>query len=293
MQGGTTAEEIVELLVNLLEEYMIPLENIIVVSTDGCATMLGVDNGVHTLLRRKIPHLPAWGGCTCHDCSNLLKAAFNKLAPGLTKVYSTWHSYLSSLSLHRKREYEAYCEEEGLEPHAIPAMCDTRFRMNIRFAQWMEKDDRCLYLCATRLRDDVESGKKKDMSEAETIILKDFLGNYLVVRLVNMFFLEVSSPVLTLLNFLETEEPLIYKRWDMMAELFYDMFSKFMKSDRAENIPTELLDVVFTNLSLQHSDTEIFLGAKRPWSFDSIFPVTFARGGEGGRGYININIFFL
>ena len=60
MQGGTTAEEIVELLVNLLEEYMIPLENIIVVSTDGCATMLGVDNGVHTLLRRKIPNLPAW-----------------------------------------------------------------------------------------------------------------------------------------------------------------------------------------------------------------------------------------
>ena len=48
-----------------------------------------------------------------------------------------------------------------------------------------------------------------------------------------------------------------------MAELFYDMFSKFMKSDRTENIPiTELLDVVFTDSSLQHSDTEIFLGAK-------------------------------
>ena len=135
--------------------------------------------------------------------------------------------------------------------------------MNIRFAQWMEKDDRCLYLCATRLRVDLESGKKKDISEAETIILKDFLGNYLVVRLTNMFFLDVSSPVLTLLNFLETEEPLIYKRWDMMAELFYDIFSKFMKSDRAENILiTELLDVVFTDSSLQHSDTEIFLGAK-------------------------------
>lgn len=61
--------------------------------------------------------------------------------------------------------------------------------MNIRFAQWMERDERCLYLCATRLRDDVESCKKKDISEAENIILKDFLGNYLVVRLTNMFFL--------------------------------------------------------------------------------------------------------
>ena len=33
MQGGTSAEEKVEILVNLMEEYMIPLENIIVVCT--------------------------------------------------------------------------------------------------------------------------------------------------------------------------------------------------------------------------------------------------------------------
>ena len=70
----------------------------------------------------------------------------------------------------------------GLQPHHIPAMCDTRFRMNLRFAEWIERDDRCLYLCATTLRDDVESGKKKDITEAETVILQDYLSNYLVVR---------------------------------------------------------------------------------------------------------------
>ena len=145
MEGGTTAAEIVDAVFGQLESFLIPLENIMVVTTDGCSTMLGSDNGVHALMRRRLPHLPSWGGCTCHDLSNLLKAAFPKLNSNLGKLYSTWHSYLSSQSLHRKREYEEACREEGLEPHAIPAMCDTRFRMNIRFAKWMERDDHCLY----------------------------------------------------------------------------------------------------------------------------------------------------
>ena len=195
--------------------------------------------------------------------ASLFQAAFSKLAPNLSKVYSTWHSYLSSLSLHRKREYEQACSEEGLEPHAIPAMCDTRFRMNIRFALWMEKDDRCLYFCATKLRDKIKMGLHKDVTEAETTILKDFLGNYLVVRLTNMFFIDVSDPVITLLNHFESEEPLIHKRWDMLANFFYKFLSKFMKNAGGENEPiSELLKTDFKDSKLQLSDGNIFLGGK-------------------------------
>jgi hypothetical protein len=35
----------------------------------------GGEKGVHTLLRAQIPTLPAWGGCICHDCTNMLKSA--------------------------------------------------------------------------------------------------------------------------------------------------------------------------------------------------------------------------
>ena len=45
------------------------------VATDGCSTMIGGDHGAQTLLRQRIPTLPLWGGCICHDCSNMLKAA--------------------------------------------------------------------------------------------------------------------------------------------------------------------------------------------------------------------------
>ena len=73
MRNGTTAEEIVEATVGKLEEHLIPLENVMFVATDGCSSMLGSENGVHSLLRRRLPHLPCWGGRVCHDCSNLLK----------------------------------------------------------------------------------------------------------------------------------------------------------------------------------------------------------------------------
>jgi hypothetical protein len=51
MESGTTAEEIVDAVIGQLEEFLIPLENIMVVTTDGCSTILGSDNGVHTLMR--------------------------------------------------------------------------------------------------------------------------------------------------------------------------------------------------------------------------------------------------
>ena len=263
MEGGTTAAEIVDAVFSQLESFLIPLENIMIVTTDGCSTMLGNENGVHSLMRRRLPHLPTWGGCTCHDLSNLLKAAFPKLNPNLGKLYATFHSYLSSQSLHRKREYEEACREEGFEPHAIPAMCDTRFRMNIRFAKWMERDDRCLYLFAISLRDKVKSGDKKDVTDAETVILKEFLENYLMVRLTNMFFIDVSDPILIVLNHFESEDPIIHKRWHTLADFFTKFLSKFMKNAGGEKSPiNELLDMDFTVSKNQLSDQDIFLGGK-------------------------------
>ena len=66
IDGGTTAQEIVDVVVGFFESNLIPLSNIMVVTTDGYSTMLGEDNGVQTVLRSRIPQLPHWGGCSCH-----------------------------------------------------------------------------------------------------------------------------------------------------------------------------------------------------------------------------------
>ena len=330
IKEGTTAEEVVDLIFGKLEEKRIPLENIVCVSlegvgeikqeknqqfnvcindfhqvtTDGCSTMLGEQNGVHALmrwdsvryeiiicLRRRLPHLPKWGGCTCHDCSNILKVSCNQLEqknihpipgwlrqavpyddqgllhlvkpPELTVTSQVLQLLLTNQSFLRRREYERVCNQAGFAPNNIPTMCNTRFRMNIRFAEWMEKDDRCLYLWARNLRDDVESGQMKDVSEAVTTILQEYLCNYLTVRWSNMFFLDVSSPFLEVINHFEEEEPMIFKRWDVIFNLFNDVLAKFMKNAGGEDVAvTELFKLDFTDRKLQLDDSKIYLGGK-------------------------------
>ena len=96
MEKGTSAAEIVDALVKEFDESFIPLTNIVTIVTDGCSTMLGEEGGVHALLRQRLPHLPRWGGCSCHDCSNILKAGVAKLNSNLTSLYSQLHTYLST-----------------------------------------------------------------------------------------------------------------------------------------------------------------------------------------------------
>ena len=79
----------------------------------------------------------------------------------------------------------------------------------------------------------------------------------------NKFFLDVSAPVLEVLNHFEEEEPMIYKRWDVLHDLFHNMLAKFMKNVAGDDVPiTELLKIDFTDRKLQHDDSNIYLGGK-------------------------------
>ena len=86
LEGGTTAQELVDAVTNELESNLVPIANVVFITTDGCSTMIGAENGVHALFRKILPHLPSWGGCVAHDSSNILKSAVPKLAPNLTKL---------------------------------------------------------------------------------------------------------------------------------------------------------------------------------------------------------------
>ena len=63
LEKGTSAEEVKDAVFSYLDSLLIPLSNIMTVSTNGCNTMLGDDGGVHEVMRQRIPHLPHWGGC--------------------------------------------------------------------------------------------------------------------------------------------------------------------------------------------------------------------------------------
>ena len=267
MDRGTTAQEIVDVVVGFFESNLIPLGNIMVVTTDGCSTMLGEDNGVQALLRSRIPHLPHWGGCSCHDLSNLLKAGVSKLNPSLTSLYSHLHSYLSSASLHRLREYQEFCLEQGLESHSIPKFFDVRFRTIEACAQWMEKDFWCLYLWFSKLTEDVKNGTHKDITVAEEFILKHFSSNIIGVRLCNMFIIDVGEHIMTLINHFESEEPNIFDRFDCVADFMITFIGRFLvnggMSENGDVIKTsEMLKIEFRDRKIQLSNKEIYLGPK-------------------------------
>jgi hypothetical protein len=267
MNKGTSAREIMDTVLGVFDQNLIPLSNIIKFTTDGCSTMLGEEGGLHTLLRERMPNLPQWGGCTCHDCANLLKHAVSKLNSELTSLYSQLHSYLSSVSLHRMREYTEFCASRGLENSAIPKFFDVRFRTIVTCAEWFEKDNRCLYLWFQKLTDEVESGEHKDLTTTEQFILKHFSSNYIRVMLSNKFILDVSKPIMTIINHFEEEEPNIFNRFETLAEFLITYLGKFLinggQEEESDLVKTrDLLLIDVKDVKLQLPDTELYLGPK-------------------------------
>ena len=267
LEGGTTAQEIVDAVTNEIETNLIPIQNVVFVTTDGCSTMIGADNGVHALFRKILPHLPSWGGCVAHDASNILKSAVPKLSPNLTKLYGALRTYLSSGSLHRKRKYEDVCADNGLIPQSVPQMLDVRFRVIIRLAKWMEDDERCIYIFIEQLEQVLKAESNKEPTETEMVILTEYKCNYLELRLTNKFILDVGAPLIKFLNFFESTEVRVHKQFASIVDLVYNYLSKFlmnagMKADEEAVTAKRLMKVDYKDKKLQLDDEKIFLGVK-------------------------------
>ena len=266
MEEGTKAEDIKEAVVHALESSGLSLDKLVNITTDGCSTMLGIINGVHTLFRELVPTLPDWGGCLSHDSSHLLQYGISKLDPTFVTVCTSFHSYLNGVSLHRRREYEAFCHNLGLKTSQIPKHFDIRFRTINLEAHWLEKDDRGLYLYMSNLAEKVKCGEKKDPTETEVLLMEKYLGNYVQFRLTTKFLCDVSDFILKFLNTFEKREPQIHKRHKLLVEFIYGLLGKLLKNaglgDRDEVTADNMLDVNCKDENIQHSDKDLYIGPK-------------------------------
>ena len=134
------------------------------------------------------------------------------------------------MTLHRRRQFEAFCNERGMKPHRIPKYIEVRFTTITTMAEWLEKDHRCLYLYFTWLLKEIQEGKHQDISAAEQTILREFLSRYLETRLDNMFLLEVTKPILHLIKHFEAEDPRLHERFEKISTFLYSFMSKFLKN---------------------------------------------------------------
>ena len=269
MEEGTSAPELANAFFLMFESFDLPLENCPKVTGDGCQVMLGEVAGFLALLRKKMPWLPHFGGCNCHDCANILKHAVPKLNPNLIPLYTNLHSYLGgSQTLHRQRDYERFCKDRGFQPSKIPKHIEVRFTSTITMAKWMEKDQRCLYLYFTWLLDEIREGRHLDITVSEQTILREFMANYLETRLCNMFLIDVAKPINQLIKHFEQDEPRIYETYEQLSTFLYTFMSKFLMNaglgeNMGENIKAkDLLAVDFRDLDLHLSKRKIFLGSQ-------------------------------
>ena len=202
LEEGTSAEEVGEAVINRLEKE-VPIKMMMQAQTDGAPVMIGLISGALEYIRKKVPTLPSWGGCPDHDLSNLLKHGVKALMPNLTKIYAALFGCLNKHSMHKKRDFERMEEWAGPEIKKVPKFLDVRFRVLVRCARWMESQDRALYEYFTELKEKVLKGKY-EASETEMIVIENYLGHYLEVRLSNRFLIDVSKPVIEVLDYFES-----------------------------------------------------------------------------------------
>ena len=264
MQEGTTGREVADTVVQTLEKLGVDHLKTMSEATDGCNAMLGVAKGAVTLLRTKIETLTDFGCCSAHDLSNILKGGVNSLCPYLTSMFSAIHSSINSLSMHKKRDFERMEEWLGLEIKKVPKFIDVRFRVIMRLCEWIESQNRALYVYFSELKEAVLKGSK-EASEAEMVVMELFLGNYLEVSLNIAFLLEVGRPVMDMISYFESSKIRIQHKQNKLVLLLHDYLAKFVKNAGVENNNVSgkaLLEASFTDKSKQRSDKSIFLGKK-------------------------------
>lgn len=263
MLGSTAATDIVEAVFASLDRAYIPRSNIVSISTDGCSTMLGKIGGVHTIMRESLPHLPDWGGCMAHNPSNMLKSATPLLGESFIKAIPAFHSYLSSQSLHRYRSYKDMAIKLGLNPSEIPKMFEVRFRVIVKLADWLCKNDDCVFPFIEDLAGKVKTGEHKEPTETEIILLNHYYDNHLECILSASFISDIGVPILEFLDFFECQTVTrIQERYSKIVEFIYQLSSKYLVNGGLGNASTvsgrELLKV-------DYQDSELFLTLKKVW----------------------------
>ena len=103
-------------------------------------------------------------------------------------------------------------------------------------------------------------------SETEMIVLEEYLGSYLEVRLTNSFLVEVCKPVIQMIDFFESNSVRVQYRFEKLVMLLFDFLSKFAKDAGVTNNNDPdgkaLLKAHYRGVNNQLSNKEIWLGKK-------------------------------
>ena len=155
-------------------------------------------------------------------------------------------------------------DDLGLDPSSIPKMLSVRFRVIQKLANWLLKDDACVYNFIEDLAQKVKSGEKVP-TDTEAILLEHYYGHYILTILTASFLSEVSTPIIQFIDFFENQsKSKIHKRHEEMVSFVFLLMSKFLKNggmgDGDKVTAGRLLGVDLEDESLHLCDEEVWLG---------------------------------
>ena len=156
--------------------------------------------------------------------------------------------------------------ELGLEPSAIPKMLAVRFRVIAKLANWLLRDDECVYAFIEDLAERVKSGDTLP-TETEMVLLEHYYGNYVETMLSARFVSDISAPIIAFIDFFENQtKARIHKRVEETVSFLYLLLSKFLKNgglgDAVRVTPSRILKVKVSDTNLHLDDKELWLGAQ-------------------------------
>ena len=136
-----------------------------------------------------------------------------------------------------------------MEIKKVPKFLSVRFRVIQACCKWLESQDRGVYKYFKQMKDDVLA-EKYEASDTEMIVLEKFIGNYMEMKLSNLFILDVCEPVMELISYFESEKVRIQDGHRKLVLLLHNILGKFMKNagQEANNntvVGEELLNVKF------------------------------------------------
>ncbi|XP_050062963.1 uncharacterized protein LOC126552316 [Aphis gossypii] len=138
------AQAIVESVEKSLETYQIDIKNLIGIGTDNASVMVGINNGVHALLKKYNPNLILIR-CVCHSIQLATSFACSQTLPRhLDFMISETYNWFSKSSLRQQSYLDLFkTMNDGHAPLKIVRACSTRW-LSIESAvsriidQWLE-----------------------------------------------------------------------------------------------------------------------------------------------------------
>ena len=98
-------------------------------------------------------------------------------------------------------------------------------------------------------------------SETETTVCEILLGDYIIVRLTNLFLVEASTPFVNFIEFFESRKVrchLLYSKMALLLSTHLDMFLK--DGGRNKMSPKQLLKVDVRDQQMQLPKKDIVIG---------------------------------